>query len=400
MSDRKLLMIPGPIELSPAVLTALKAAPPSHVAPDFIEIFGASLELMRQVWGAGPKSQPFIIAGSGTIAMEMAVANVVARGQRALVVNTGYFSARMAEMLRRRGVEVGEVGAPAGKAPSLEEIETALDSAQQDGRAYDALFATHVDTSTGVRVDAQAIARAADRRGLLSVFDGVCATAGEAFEMQSWGADIYLTASQKAIGAPPGLALMVFSERALEARKSLSEPPPMSVDIEQWSPIMQAYEARKGSYFSTPATSLVCALFASLSEITAFEASGQRGIGPRIAAHQRCADGMRAAWAALGLELFCEPDLSANTMSALRYPDGVDGARLLAGIKARGVVVAGGLYPGRQDEYFRVGHMGHVIERPSLLAKTVRAVGETLVENGHPADVEAALATLRERVGG
>lgn len=172
----------------------------------------------------------------------------------------------------------------------------------------------------------------------------------------------------------------------------------MSVDIEQWLPIMQAYEARQGSYFSTPATSLVGALVASLSEIRAFEDGGQRGIAARVAAHQRCAEGMRAAWAALGLELFCETELSANTMSALRYPDGVDSA-LLAGIKARGVVVAGGLYPGRKDEYFRVGHMGYVIERPDLLAKTVRAVGEALVENGHPADVEAAVAALKKVVG-
>lgn len=399
MSDRSLLMIPGPIELSPAVIASLKEAPPSHIAPDFMESFGAVLEMMREIWGAGPTSQPFVIAGSGTIAMEMGVANVVARGQRALVINTGYFSARTSEMLRRRGVEVSEVGAPAGQAPRIEEIEAALDSAQDDGRGYDALFATHVDTSTGVRVDAKAIAAAADRRDILSVFDAVCSAAGEVFEMENWGADVYLTASQKAIGAPPGLALMVLSERALNARKSLSEPPPMSIDIEQWLPIMQAYETRRASYFSTPATSLVQALHTSLAEISAFKDGDKTGITARVAAHQRAADGMRAAWKVLDLAVFPEtPELSANTMSAIFYPEGVDSS-LLAGIKARGVIVAGGLYPGRNQEYFRVGHMGYVIERPDLLAKTVRAVGEALVENGHEADVEGAVVALQKAVG-
>lgn len=399
MADRNLLMIPGPIELSPTVIASLGAPPPSHVAPDFMELFGASLEMMRDIWGAGPKSQPFIIAGSGTIAMDMAVSNIVARGQRALVIHTGYFSARVAEMLRRRGVEVSEVGAPAGQAPGIEEIETALDTAHDDGQGYDALFATHVDTSTGVRIDAEAIARAADKRGVLSVFDAVCATAGEAFEMENWGADVYLTASQKAIGAPPGLALMVLSERALDARKSLSEPPPMCMDIEQWLPIMKAYEARKPSYFSTPATSLIQTLHTSLTEISAFKDGDKTGIAARVAAHQRCADGMRAAWEAFGLELFPEtPELRANTLSAIFYPKGVD-STMLAGIKSRGVTVAGGLYPGRKKEYFRVGHMGYVVERPDLLTKTVRAVGEALVTNGYETNVEAAIAALQEVVG-
>lgn len=399
MTSQNLLMIPGPIEVSPRVLAALAGAPPSHVAPDFLESFGAALEMMRELWQSGPASQPFVIAGSGTIAMEMAVANVVARGHRALVVHTGYFSARIAEMLRRRGVEVSEVGAPAGQAPGLDAIEVALDAAQDEGRPYDALFATHVDTSTGVRVDAQAIAQAADRRGVLSVFDAVCATGAEAFEMENWGADVYLTASQKAIGAPPGLALMVLSERALNARKTLCEPPPLSVDIAQWLPIMQAYEARRPSYFSTPATGLVRALHTSLTEICAFEDGEARGIQARIAAHRRCANGMRAAWKALGLDLLpADPQLAANTLSAIFYPEGVDSS-LVAAISARGVTVAGGLYPGRQHEYFRVGHMGYVVERPDLLAKTVRAVGEALCEKGYPADVEAALGALREVVG-
>jgi alanine-glyoxylate transaminase/serine-glyoxylate transaminase/serine-pyruvate transaminase len=393
MSTKDLLMIPGPIEVSPVVLDAFQSPPPSHVAPDFIEKFGRALEMMRQVWRSSADSQPFVIAGSGTIAMEMAVCNILEPGQRALVVNTGYFSDRMAEMLRRRGVQVTEVGAAPGSVPSLEGIEQALDA-----RETHALFATHVDTSTGVRVDAEAIAQIASSRGILSVFDGVCATAAERFEMNDWGADIYLTASQKAVGVPPGLALMVASPRAIEARAALSVPPPMSIDFEQWSPIMKAYEERRGSYFSTPATNLVEALHASLAEILAYEFRGKTGVDARMAIHQRSADAMRAAWTSLGLELFPKsPELAANTLSAIMYPEGVDSG-IIAGIKERGVIVAGGLYPGRKQDYFRVGHMGHVVTLPEELIKTVRAVGEALVEAGHEADVDEAVGTARSRL--
>lgn len=393
MPSDNLLMIPGPIEISEPVLAAFCTPPPSHLAPGFIERFGKALTMMRSVWQSGPDSQPFVIAASGTIAMEMAVCNVLEPGQRALVVNTGYFSDRMAEMLKRRGIAVTEVGAPAGDAPSSAEVEQALEAAD-----VDALFATHVDTSTGVRVDAEALAKVADERGVLSVFDGVCATAAEDFQMYAWGADIYLTASQKAIGAPAGLALMVASPRAIKAREALSTPPPMSIDWHEWLPIMEAYEASRGSYFSTPATNLVEALYASIQEILAHDDGQGSGIRARLAAHGRAADAMRAAWTTLGLELFAaRPELAANALSAILYPDGVD-ASVLGAIKDRGVVVAGGLYPGRKSDYFRVGHMGHVITQPKSLLHTVAAVGEALAEHGHSCDpkeaVDAAAAVL------
>jgi len=151
--------------------------------------------------------------------------------------------------------------------PSLIE---ALDSALDETPNVRALIATHVDTSTAVRVDPKPLAALARERGILSIFDGVCATAAETFDMAGWGADVYLTASQKAIGLPPGLALMIASEAALEARKArAAAPPPMYLDWEQWLPVMRAYEERRPAYFSTPATNLILALDVGLREILA-----------------------------------------------------------------------------------------------------------------------------------
>jgi len=364
-----LLMIPGPVELSPAVLAAAAAPPPGHTSARLIEAFGSSIERMRQVWQAAPESQPFIVAGGGTLAMEMAAANLIEPGDRALVVNTGFFSDRMAEILRRSGAAVIEVGAPVGEAPAIEEIRAALGL----GGELKALFATHVDTSTGVRVDPEPLCRLARQAGALAVFDGVCATAGERFEMAAWDADLYFTASQKAVGLPPGLALMVASERALAARADRhAPPPPLLLDWQSWLPVHRAYEERKPSYFATPATSLVMALETGLGEIL------EGGIEERVVVHAQAAAVLRDAWRGLGLSSVpCSDGVTANTLSVLLFPEGVDSS-LLARIAARGVIVAGGLHPAVKATSFRIGHMGYTVTRPDYLQRTIDAVGEAL----------------------
>jgi len=382
---RPLLMIPGPVELSPAVVAAAAAPPLSHTSPRLIEAFGTSIERMRQVWQADAASQPFLLAGSGTLAMETAAANLIEPGDRALVLVTGYFSDRMAEIRRRCGAEVVELSAPVGTVPPLDEIRAALD---RQG-PFKALFATHVDTSTGVRVNPEPLCRLCREAGVLSVFDGVCATAGERFEMAAWGADLYFSASQKAIGLPPGLALLVASERAMavrEARKTA--PPPLYLDWHVWLPIHRAYEERKPSYFATPATTLILALETALGEIL------ENGIAARIDAHTRTAAALRAAWKALGLRLVPQSeDVTGNTLSVLLYPEGVD-AGLLPKIAARGVTVAGGLHSAIRTTSFRVGHMGYTVTRPDYLRKTVEAIAEALREEGAGVDGAGAVDVM------
>ncbi|HEX4494835.1 MAG TPA: aminotransferase class V-fold PLP-dependent enzyme [Thermoanaerobaculia bacterium] len=383
-TSHPLLMIPGPVELSPAVLAAASVPPPSHTAPRLIEAFGQSIERMREVWRAEAASQPFILAGSGTLAMEVAAANLIEPGDRALVGVTGYFSERMTEILRRYGAEVTEVTAPVGEAPAAEAIREALER----GGPFKALFATHVDTSTGVRVDPEPICRLAREAGALAVFDGVCATAAERFEMAAWGADLYFTASQKAIGLPPGLALMVAGERVLAARAARkAPPPPLFLDWASWIPIHRAYEERKPSYFATPATTLVMALATGLGEIV------EMGVGARVDAHARAAAALRAAWQVLGLRSVAGPAVTANTLSALFFPAGID-ASLLPRITARGVLVAGGLHPAVKANSFRVGHMGYTVTRPDSLRRTVEAIAGALQESGADVDAAAAVAAL------
>ena len=385
MKDRSLLMIPGPIEFEPEVYQALGAPTASHVAPNFVEAFGRALENMRKVWLA-PQGQPFIVAGSGTLAMELAGANLAEPGDRALVISTGVFGDRFEDLLARHGAEVTVLRAPLGETLDLSSVEAELATGE-----YRLLTVTHVDTSTAVRMPIREIGALCQRHGVLSIVDGVCSVAGEEIRQEEWGLDVVLTASQKAIGVPPGLALLVASTKAMDMFSARTSPVrSYYADWAKWLPIMKAYEARKPSYFGTPAVNLVAALDVSLRQIV------KEGMDERFLRHRRLSKAFRAGTEALGLGFVAmDPEHRAHTLTACRYPSGVTAGDLLPAIKKHGVIVAGGLHPDIKAEYFRVGHMGAV--RLSDILATLGAIENGLRSAGHPVEagtgVAAALAT-------
>jgi alanine-glyoxylate transaminase/serine-glyoxylate transaminase/serine-pyruvate transaminase len=317
--------------------------------------------------------------------MDLAGANLVEAGDKALVVNTGVFGDRFGELLERYGAQVTHVHAPAiGDAPSLEQVEAALREQRPK-----LMTVTHVDTSTAVRVDVKSLAALGRRYGALVVVDGVCATAGEVMHQQEWGVDLALTASQKAIGVPPGLALVVAGPRAMEAFRARKTPVgSYYADWTKWLPIMQAYEARTPGYFGTPAVNLVWALNVSLGQIL------KEGMAARFARHRQISQACKAAISALGLnQVPVRADVAADTMTAPYFPEGVDRS-VLAQIKAAGAILAGGLHPVIKAQYFRIGHMGVV--SPSDILATIGAVESGLAQAGYSFKPGAGLAAAQK----
>jgi alanine-glyoxylate transaminase/serine-glyoxylate transaminase/serine-pyruvate transaminase len=388
MSERDLLMIPGPIEIEPAVIEALGRKTLSHLDPQFIETFGKLLEQLRDVFGA-PECTPMVVAGGGTLAMELAAANVLDAGDDVLVYNTGYFSDRMARVAERLGARVDHARAALGEAPSLDVLGAMLTK-----KRYKAVTITHVDTSTGVLAPVRQVAAMAKKAGCLTIVDAVCSVGGEELHQASWQIDVALAASQKALGGPPGLAIALFSPAAIEARKAkLVAPASLYLDLEEWGPILSSYEARKPGYFSTPPVNLINALAVSTELLLA------EGMSARVARHRWISHAFRAAWQALGLASFSvDPAATAHTLSALRYPVGVD-ASLVTAIRDEGVVVAGGLHPDAKAKYFRVGHMGSV--RAGDVLCTVGAIERALVRVGYLGfERGAGLAAADKVLGG
>ena len=383
MKDRTLLMIPGPIEFEPAVLAALGAPSTSHVAPNFIETFGNALEQMRKVW-LSPSGQPFVIAGSGTLAMDIPAANLIEPGDKALVLSTGYFGERYAELLKRYGAEVTILSAPLGDVVALDKVETELKNS-----SYKLMTFTHVDTSTAVFVDPRPIGELGRKYGVLTILDGVCSVAGEEIRQEEWGIDVVLSASQKAIGVPPGLALLVASQDAISAwRERKTAVRNYYADWGNWLPIMEAYEARKPSYFGTPAVNLIFALDVSLAQIL------KEGMEARFARHQKFGKACRHAIEALGLkQVPTDSKHAAATLTAPKYPKGITGQELLPKIVEAGVILAGGLHPQIKNEYFRIGHMG-AVKSGDILA-TIGAIETGLFSCGYKFEAGTGLAAAQ-----
>lgn len=209
----------------------------SHVGPPFVATFGETLTMLRKLLQtSNPASQPFVISGSGTLGWDLVAANLIERGEDALVLHTGYFADSFAECFETYGVKATQLKAPIGDRPQLPEVEKALKE-----KHYKLISVTHVDTSTGVLSEIKALSELVHRVSpeTLVVVDGVCSVGCEEICFDEWGIDVVLTASQKAIGCPPGLSILMCSERAMETFKKRKTPPSSYfASFKNWLPSM------------------------------------------------------------------------------------------------------------------------------------------------------------------
>jgi aspartate aminotransferase-like enzyme len=361
--DDVLTMIPGPTPVRPSILEALGRPTSSHQAPAFVETFRLCLAELKQIAFAAA-ARPFVVSGAGTLGMEMALVNLFGPGERLLVVSQGYFGDRWAELAAAFGVPHDVLRAEWGRAVPAELVARAV----AEGR-FAAVAMTHVDTSTGAAAPVRDYCRVLAGRDELVIVDGVCATAAIEERFDDWDMDVLLTGAQKALGAPPGVAIVLASERALAKRRALGAIPAYYADLARWSRVMDDPAA----YFSTPPVNEIVALREATRTVLA------EGLEARFERHARLARTMREGFGALGLELFTAPDCRAAPLSVLLYPAGVDDGRFRSAVARRGVVLAGALGPlaGRA---FRVGHMGNIGDRE--VERTLRAIGEGLREAG------------------
>ncbi len=373
MIDETLTMIPGPTPVHPRVLDALAHPTTSHVAPSFVEEFRQALAGFRTLCRSAA-AQPFVVAGGGTLAMEMALVNVVAPGEKVLVVSHGYFGDRFGDLAAAFGIEADVLKSEWGKAVPPAQVASRLASG-----SYAAVTVSHVDTSTGTLSPVEGYVELLRGRPELFILDGVCATGGVDERFDEWGVDVLLTGPQKAIGAPPGLALCVFSDRAMARRKGRASVPAYYADVMRWLPVMQD----PGKYFSTPCVNEIVSLAEALRILHA------EGLDARFARHARIARAFRAGLDALGLALFTDASCRADTLSVVLLPEGIADAEFRREVAARGAVLAGGLGP-IAGKAFRLGHMGNI--GPAEVATTLTAIAGALSALGVPVSPGTALA--------
>jgi aspartate aminotransferase-like enzyme len=343
--------------------------------PAFVNDFKELLADLKVLWKTA--GEVFVVAGTGTLAMEMGIANCTRRADNVLVISHGYFGDRYAEICSRKGLSVDVLRSEWGKSVPVRTIESKLNE-----KPYRAVAVTHVDTSTGV-------CAAIDEIGLvvrkytdtLFIVDGVCATAAEPEMVDDMGIDILFTGSQKAFGVAPGLAILWAGPRAMRRRKELGTIPEYYVDFELWLPVMHD----PSKYFATPPVNLVWALKEAVRIIR------EEGLDARCSRHRKVGVAVQSALEAIGFGILAEKGHRASTLSAVLYREEMDDLKFRQTLAEEGVQVSGGLgaFAGKM---FRLGHMGNIDMHD--LVSVIAAIERTLSRLGKPVEPGKGIAAL------
>jgi aspartate aminotransferase-like enzyme len=361
-------------------LRALSKPTLSHTSPEFVKVFKEALNDLKKLFMTD--KEVFIVAGSGTVALEMAVANVVEPGDRILNAVAGHFGQYFVKISKAHSASPEVLEVPWGKSVKPEDIKDILKRGN-----YKAVTVTHVETSTGVANPIKEIGAVVKEYGdAFYIVDAVCSLGGMEVRVDDWNIDICVSGSQKCIGVPPGLGVLSASNdvlRILETRKS-----PVNFwygDLRNWLPVMHD----PSQYFATPPVNMIYAISQALKILLT------EGLEQRFRRHHILAEAFRAAMSALNLKLVAERGCAADTVTGVYYPENVDDAAFRNEMKRRGIVVASTLGP-LKGKGFRVGHMGNVNQNDIM--STVGAIEATLKSMGYDFGQGSGLAAAQEKI--
>jgi alanine-glyoxylate transaminase/serine-glyoxylate transaminase/serine-pyruvate transaminase len=378
----RILLGPGPSLIPPRVIGAMAAPVLSHLDPDFIPLLDDVRLSLRRLFRADDNALTLATSGTGTSAMEAAVANAITDGMRGIVIVTGYFGDRLAQMFARHGARVRRIDVEWGRAVDPQRLR---DELRREGA--DVVGMVHAETSTGVRNPIKELAAIAREHGALTIVDTVTSLGGQDVDVAGWGVDIAYSCSQKCIGAPSGVAPIAV---AGAARQRLVPCRSFYLDLKL---LEEFWVGRK--YHHTICTSLIYALREALQMIE------EEGLGARFARHERHHQALVAGVEAMGLSLLPPAGERLWTLNTVRVPAGVEEADVRRTLLTTfNIEVGAGLGP-LAGKIWRVGLMG-ASSTPQTLLQFLAALESALATNGHAvpagAGVAAAGALLRPQL--
>ncbi len=371
------LMTAGPTPLPPAVSQVMAEPMLYHRAPAFIEVYARCLERIRKVFGTENDVLTFASSGSG--AMESAAANLVRPGEPALVVSCGKFGERWAELCDAFGAQTVHHQVEWGTKIEPAELDRVLGETPAE-----VVFVTLSETSTGVVNDVQALAEVAHGHGALIAVDAVSALGAIPVNQDAAKLDVVVSGSQKALMCPPGLAFASAGEAALE-RAAASPGRRYYFD---WGKTAKGQRKDPPDSPFTPAVGLFMALDVALEMI--LEAEGLDAVFER---HALLGRATREAMKALDLELFGPEDDNANVVTAVKVPDGVDGARIPKIMRDKYRITVAGGQSQLKGKIVRIAHCGYFGAFDILTA--VSALEMALTELGHELELGAGVAAAQ-----
>ena len=368
------LMGPGPLDIHPRVYRALTSPVIGHMDPAYFKILDQVAERLRQVFQTQNKVT-HATPGTGTSGMEACVANLMEPGDPVLVCVHGYFGDRVRQMAERQEADVTVIEGEWGRPTDPQLVEEALKA-----KAYKVITLVHAETSTGVLQPMEDILRLAKENGVMVLLDTVTSLGGVELNADAWGLDAAYSCSQKCIGAPPGLAPVTFSDRAVEAARARKHP------IRSWYLDITLLDKYWGSsprvYHHTSSSTLNYALLEALLLIE------EEGLQNRFERHLKNHQALVAGVEAMGLEMLVKPEHRLPTLNTIRVPDGVDEAKVRGYLLETFNLEIGAGLGALAGQVWRVGLMGYSSSAENVLF-FMSAISRALAIQGCKTDLSA-----------
>ena len=382
---QRILMGPGPSSVHPRVLQAMTRPVVGHLDPVFLQMMDDVGAMLRQVFRTS-NLLTVPLSATGTGAMEAACANVLEPGDTMIVCRNGFFGIRLADIAERCGARVHLVDSPWGKPVDAQALS---DELARHSRVK-AVGLVHAETSTGVLTPLPEIIELIHRHGALAIVDAVTSLGGHELRIDDWGVDVCYSATQKCLGAPPGLAPISLSEAAMEVVNSReSKTQSFYFDLKE----LASYWGQARAYHHTAPISMTYALREALRMMM------EEGIDARIQRHARVAAALRAGLESLGLELIADPGFRLDPLTTVAIPGGIDDATVRrALLDGYNIEIGGGLGEFR-GKAWRIGLMGDSARETNVFA-LLSALETILSSNGYEVAYGSSLAAAQQALAG
>lgn len=368
-------MTPGPSKV-PVELSEILGKPIiHHRTPQFQQVLKEVTEGLKKI--IGTTSDVYLLASSGTGAMEAAVANLISPGDKAITVEYGKFGERWTSLVKAyKGVPV-VLKVQWGRAVTVEEIKKALN----DNPDAKAVFVTQCETSTSATPDLESIGSFLKTTATALVADAVSALGTEPMKMDEWGVDVVCSGCHKGLMLPPGVGIVAVSAKAMAMIDT-------STNVRFYFDLRKAKKslAETDTPF-TPAIGMVIALNESVKMLLA------DGLDKKQAYYLKMARAVWAAAEAMGLKVYADPQFRSRALTAILVPEALNPKKIVKTMRdVHGITMAGG--QGDLDgKVIRIAHMGAVDEYDILTG--LSCLEKVLKEAGHKFEMGAGLAAAQ-----
>jgi aspartate aminotransferase-like enzyme len=370
-------MLPGPTNVPARVMTAMLTHIFNHRSDDFRGLYKSIVEKTQRVFQT--KNDIVLLTASGTGAVEASVINIVRKNDKVIVPVNGEFGTRLADLIDSWGGRAIRVNAPFGQNPEFSAIEETFDR----NKDIKAIYAVYNETSTGTTLRyMDKLSQLCSEVGAFYIVDAVSILGGDELPVDKWNVDICVTASQKALAAPPGVSPMSISLRAKKHMQA-NPPPTQYLNLKRY---FKYYEEN----FETPFTPAL-PLFHAFDE--ALEMVLEEGLEKRIMRHKACADAFYSGLNKMDLSPFARQDARSNVVIAVNYIPGIDDKKFRSILSQQFRILVAGGFGDLKGKVFRIGSMGEVNEYHVM--RTLSSIASVMSILGLKVSPDAASVALK-----